>query len=57
MEKITKLLMLLTVILFAACTDNNDNPGDNPQPTPVDAGPSYTDKMVDVNRDECTQQY
>ena len=51
MEKITKLLMLLTVILFAACTDNNDNPGDNPQPTPVDAGPSYTDKMVDVNRD------
>ena len=31
--------MLLTVILCAACTDNNDNPGDNPQPTPVDAGP------------------
>jgi hypothetical protein len=57
MEKITKLLMLLTIILFAACTDNNDNPGDNPLPTPVDAGPSYTDKMVDVNRDECTQQY
>jgi hypothetical protein len=51
MEKITKLLMLLVIILFAACTDNNDNPGDNPEPTPVDAGPSYTDKMVDVNRD------
>ena len=51
MEKITKLLMLLVIILFAACTDNNDNPGDNPQPTPVDAGPSYTEKMVDVNRD------
>ena len=51
MEKLTKLLMLLAIILFAACTDNNDNPGDNPQPTPVDAGPSYTDKMVDVNRD------
>ena len=25
MEKISKLLMLLTVILCAACTDNNDN--------------------------------
>ena len=51
MEKRTKLLMLLATILFAACTDKQDNPGDNPQPTPVDAGPSYTDKIVDVNRD------
>ena len=51
MEKRTRLLMLLATILFAACTDKQDNPGDNPQPTPVDAGPSYTDKMVDVNRD------
>ena len=52
MEKITKLLMLLlTVILFAACTDNNDNPGDPTQLPAIDAGPSYTDKTVDVNRD------
>ena len=51
MIKKTKLLMLLAFIVLTACTDNNDNPGDNPQPTPVDAGPSYTDKMVDVNRD------
>ena len=50
-ERITKLLMLLTIILFAACTDNKDNPSDNPQQTPVDAGPAYTDKTVDVNRD------
>lgn len=47
----TKLLMLLAIMVLTACTDNNDNPSDNPQPTPVDAGPSYTDKMVDVNRD------
>ena len=51
MEKITKLLMLLTIILFAACTDNNDNPGDPTQLPAIDAGPSYTDKTVDVNRD------
>ena len=43
--------MLLTVILFAACTDNNDNPGDPTQLPAIDAGPSYTDKTVDVNRD------
>lgn len=51
MEKITKLLMLLVIILFAACTDNNDNPGDPTQLPAIDAGPSYTDKTVDVNRD------
>ena len=43
--------MLLTIILFAACTDNNDNPGDPTQLPAIDAGPSYTDKTVDVNRD------
>lgn len=43
--------MLLTFMVLVACTDNNDNPGDNPPQTPVDAGPSYTDKTVDVNRD------
>ena len=51
MIKKTKLLMLLAFIVLTACTDNNDNPGGNPQPTPVDAGSSYTDKTVDVNRD------
>lgn len=30
MERLTKLLMLLAIILFAACTDNNDNPGGHP---------------------------
>ena len=43
--------MLLVIILFAACTDNNDNPGDPTQLPAIDAGPSYTDKTVDVNRD------
>lgn len=51
MTKTIKLLMLLAILVLAACTDNNDNPGDNPPLTPVDAGPSYTDKTVDVNRD------
>ena len=51
MKKTTKLLMLLASMVLVACTDNNDNPGDNPPQTPVDAGPSYTDKTVDVNRD------
>ena len=51
MAKITKLLMLLALIIFAACTDDNDNQGDNPQQEAIDAGPSYTDKIVDVKRD------
>ena len=51
MRKTTKFLMLLASVVLTACTDNNDNPSGNPQPTPVDAGPSYTDKTVDVNRD------
>ena len=45
MKTTTKLLMLV------ACTDNNDNPSDNTPLTPVDVGPSYTVKTVDVNRD------
>ena len=51
MARTTKLLMLLALILLPACSDNIDNPSDNPQPTAIDAGHSYTDKMVDVNRD------
>ena len=51
MVKTTKLLMLLALIVFAACTDDNDNQGDSPQQGAIDAGPSYTDKMVDVKRD------
>ena len=51
MERTTKLLMLLVIILFAACVDNNDNPSNPSQQTAVDVGPSYTDKKVDVNRD------
>ena len=43
--------ILVMALGIVSCTDNNDNPVDNPQPTPVDAGPSYTDKTVDVNRD------
>ena len=43
--------MLLSFIALTACTDNDDNADDNRQTTAVDAGPSYTDKTVDVNRD------
>ena len=42
--------LLLAFIVMTACTDSDENPGDNTQQTPVDAGPAYTDKMVDVNR-------
>ena len=42
---------MLAFMVLTACTDKNDNPGDNPQQTPVDVGPAYTDKLVDVNRD------
>ena len=51
MLKTTKLLMLLAFVLVTACTDNDDNPSDNTPQSAVDAGPSYTDKTVDVNRD------
>ena len=44
--------MLLTLVLMAACSDDTDNQGGGgSQPTIVDAGPTYTDKMVDVSRD------
>ena len=51
MKTTIKMLMLLAIIALTACSDNNDNPSDNPQPSPVDEGPSFTDKTVDVNRD------
>ena len=51
MKTTTKLLMLLAIMFLVACTDNNDNPSDNTPLTPVDVGPSYTVKTVDVNRD------
>ncbi len=51
MLKTTKLLMLLAFVLVTACTDNDDNPSDNTPQSAIDAGPSYTDKTVDVNRD------
>jgi hypothetical protein len=38
-------------VTIASCTDNDDTAGDDSQPTPIDAGPTYTDKMVAVNRD------
>ena len=48
-------MMMLAMMVLAACADSNDDSADNPidnlQPTAVDAGPSYTDKTVDVNRD------
>ena len=43
--------MLLAVLLLTACTDNHDNDGGITPLTAIDKGPSYTDKMVDVNRD------
>lgn len=47
----TKLFpILLAMVLLAACTDNDDNGGSS-QSSPVDVGPTYTDKTVDVNRD------
>ena len=49
------MIMMLAMMVLAACADSNDDSADNPidnlQPTAVDAGPSYTDKTVDVNRD------
>jgi hypothetical protein len=51
MMKATKLLMLLAFVLVTACTDNDDNPSDNTPQSAIDAGPSHTDKTVDVNRD------
>ena len=51
MNKTTNILMLLVIMVLAACTDNNENPVGNLQPASVDAGPSYTDKTVEVNRD------
>ena len=48
-------MMMLAMMVLAACADSNDDSADNPidnlHPTAVDAGPSYTDKTVDVNRD------
>ena len=51
MAKTTKLMTLLAFMVLTACTDNDDNPGYNSQSAPVDAGSTYTDKTVDVNRD------
>ena len=38
-------------VTIASCTDNDNTAGDDSQPTPIDAGTTYTDKMVAVNRD------
>ena len=43
--------LLLAFMVMTACSDNDEASGDNTQQTPVDVGPAYTDKMVDVNRD------
>ncbi len=43
--------LLLAFMVMTACSDNDEASGDNTRKTPVDAGPAYTDKMVDVNRD------
>jgi hypothetical protein len=51
MERTAKLLMLLALLLLTACRDNHDNDVDITPLTAIDEGPSYTDKMVDVNRD------
>ena len=51
MTKTTKLLMFLAAMALTACTDNIDISDGSSQTTPVDAGPTYTDKTVDVNRD------
>ena len=45
--------MALAIFVMAACTDNNENEneGGGQQSAAIDAGPAYTDKTVDVNRD------
>lgn len=54
MKKYTeKWILLLLAVLLVACTDDNDYSADDgsSQPTAIDAGPSYTEKTVDVSRD------
>ena len=53
MKETTRLLMALAIFVMAACTDNNENEneGGGQQSAAIDAGPAYTDKTVDVNRD------
>ena len=51
MNRKTLLFLLLATTVLASCVDNQDNPGGGPQLAPVDEGPAYTDKTVDVNRD------
>ena len=58
MNRKTLLVLLLATTVLASCVDNQDNPGGGPQLAPVDEGPAYTDKTVDVNRDgKSTDKY
>ncbi len=51
MNRKTLFFLILATTVLASCVDNQDNPGGGPQLAPVDEGPAYTDKTVDVNRD------
>ena len=57
MRKIVKLQLLLASVLLSACSEIVESSYEDPEwtdddgPSCVDKGPSYTDKMVDVNRD------
>lgn len=42
--------MLLAMVLSTACTDDDNEGGSSPSAA-VDAGPAFTEKAVDVNRD------
>ena len=50
-SKWISLLLLVITLSMASCTDNEDNAGNGSQLPPIDVGQSYTEKMVDVNRD------
>ena len=45
------LPLLLVMVGLSSCKDDNDDSNDNTSTTAIDAGPTYTDKAVDVNRD------
>lgn len=46
------LPLMLALGVLTACTDSEENgSGNGGQVAAVDAGPAFTDKLVDVNRD------
>ena len=45
------LFGIMTMLTGCSADDDEVNDNGDSQPASVDAGPSYTDKTVDVNRD------